>query len=248
MDLKNKNVLIFGAGGSIGRVLSIRFALVQTNLILVGKKKDSLNVLKKKLIGKNKNISTYQVDVTQEDSIKSLAKRIENKFKNIDILINAFGVGIYKNLNSLSFEEWEESVAVNLNGVFLTSKYFLPLLNQSQKAYVIALGSGMGKVGFPGRSAYCASKFGLRGLMLSLAKEFEKTNIRFVLLTLGSVLTSFGPLSLEEKIKKQEKGKKYLQPSDLAHTIVSKIENDTLETEISIYPSKYYKQSKKGKS
>jgi len=62
----------------------------------------------------------------------------------------------------------------------LAVKLFLPLLKESEAAYVISLGSGMGKVAASGRSAYCTAKFGLRGLMLSLAKEYQKPIFTFV--------------------------------------------------------------------
>jgi len=84
--------------------------------------------------------------------------------------------------------------------------------------------------------------------MLSLAKEYKKTNVQFCHLTLGSVLTAFGPLSLEDKLASQKKGKKYLDPAWLAHTIVAKVKNDTMEDEVTIYPSQYFGESKKGKT
>jgi short-subunit dehydrogenase len=83
--------------------------------------------------------------------------------------------------------------------------------------------------------------------MLSLAKEYKKSNINFTLLTMGSILTAFGPLSVEDKKEKSKKGKQYLDPKWLAHHIVSKIKNDTLEDEVSIYPSHYYEESRKDK-
>lgn len=246
MDIKGKNVLILGATGGIGRHLSFAFASKGANLLLSGRRKIVLCALEKELKSFPVLVKTYSLDVTKKADFISLSKKIKKDFKSIDVLVNAFGVGIYKSLEETNYEDFKRSVDINLNGVFLSIKYFLPLLERSQKSYIISLGSGMGKVGVAKRSAYCASKFGLRGLMLSLAKEYKSKNVKFCLLTLGSVLTSFGPLSLEEKIEKQKKGKKYLDPVHLAKTIVSKLENDTLIEETTIYPKNYYKESREG--
>ncbi|MCM8832095.1 MAG: SDR family oxidoreductase [Candidatus Omnitrophica bacterium] len=246
MEIKGKNVVILGATGGIGRALAFAFAAKGANLILTGRRKLVLEALKQKLFDFGVSVKTYKLNVTREKDFVSFARKLKSQIGSIDVLINAFGVGIYKSLEDMNFNDFKKSLDVNLNGVFLSIKYLLPFLENSKLAYVVSLGSGMGKVGVAKRLAYCASKFGLRGLMLSLAKEYRNKKIKFCLLTLGSVLTSFGPLTLEEKLEKQKRGKKYLDPVLLAKTIVSKIENGTLIEETTIYPKKYFEESKKG--
>jgi len=250
MKLKDKTVVIIGASGGIGRSISLAFSLEDAELVLIGRRKSVLKALKRKIseVNINSNVYVYTLDVTNPGKVKKLMNKIGRKFGKIDILVNAAGIGIYKPFEKIKFDEWEKSLKVNVNAVFLTTYYLMPFLKKAKKSYVISLGSGMGKMAVAKRSAYCASKFALRGLMLSLAKEYKKTDIKFSLLTLGSVLTAFGPLSVEEKKKKKKKGKKYLEPSKVAHTLVEKIKNDTLESEVSIYPSDYYQESKKGKT
>lgn len=249
MQISGKNVVIVGASGGIGRALSFSFSVEGANLILVGRRVLVLKALEREIksLDSGGSVFIFKADVTSEKDIRKLARFAFRKFGIVDVLVNAAGIGVYKNIKDLSFEEWKRSLSINLDAPFLTIKAFLPLLEKSKNSLVISIGSGMGKIAVSGRSAYCASKFGLRGLMLSLAKEYKNTNIKFVLLTLGSVLTAFGPLTLEEKIKKNKSGKSYLDPVDLARTIVSKIKNDTLKDEVSIYPSNYYRESKENK-
>lgn len=246
MEIRGKNVVILGATGGIGRALAFAFAAKGANLILTGRRKLVLNALGQKLFDFGVSVKTYRLDVTKERDFVSLARKLRSSIPNIDILVNAFGVGIYKSLKDTTLDDLKKSLDVNLNGVFLSIKHLLPFLENSEKSYVVSLGSGMGKVGVAKRLAYCASKFALRGLMLSLIKEYKNRKIKFCLLTLGSVLTSFGPLTLEEKLEKQKKGKEYLDPVSLAKTIVSRIENDTLIEETTIYPRKYFDETKKG--
>jgi len=247
MQLKDKVAVVIGATGGIGREISKALAKEKAFVFLVGRRKEVLESLKKE-ISKTGFADYFSADVTNEKSVSDLVKLIKKKTKKVDILVAAQGIGVYKKFHEVSYEDWKKQMLVNVDSVFLVFQKFLPLLEKSQKAYVIATGSGMGKVAVAGRSPYCASKFALRGLMLSLAKEYSKTNIHFIHLTLGSVLTSFGPLSLEEKKEKQKEGKKYLDPIWLGKYIVTKIKNETLSSETPIYPRHYFEESKKGRT
>ena len=247
MKIKNKNVVVIGASGGIGRVLSLGFTLEGARVVLVGRKKGVLLALEKKIKEINPKCFILTADISQKASIDKMVRILGKKIKSIDILVHTAGIGVYKPLKEIEWDEWVLQTRVNVDSVFYVTKKCLPLLKKSKRAYVVAMGSGMGKVGVAGRSAYCTSKFALRGLMLSLAKEYKHTNINFSLMTLGSVMTGFGPLTLEEKREKQSRGKKYLNPPKLAHNIISKIKNDTLEEENSLYPSNYFGESVKGK-
>jgi len=248
MDLKGKIAVVAGASGGVGREVSLELGRRGVDVVLVARRKDVLTTIKEEIERLGGSSSLYECDLTNLTSVDELVGDLEKNFEHVDILVNAVGVGVYKKLKDTSFEDWKRSLDVNVTAPFLLTQKLLPFLQKVEKAVVISMGSGMGRVAVAGRSPYCASKFALRGLMLSLAKEFKKSNIKICLLTLGSVLTSFGPLSLEKKMEKQKSGKKYLDPEDLAHTIVSKIENDSLEDEVVIYPSQYFSENKKGKS
>ena len=246
MNLKNKNVVVVGATGGIGRVMSLAFALKGSNVILVGRDRKILSSLDTKLKERGCVSQILAVDVTKPAGVDKLSKLLRHG--HIDVIVHAAGVGIYKSLESLTFDEWKKSFDVNVNSVFLVIKHLLPLLKKAQEGYVLVTGSGMGKLAVAKRSAYCASKFALRGFIMSLAKEYKGTGINFVHLTLGSVLTSFGPLTLEEKVKKVKEGKSYITPAYLAHTVVTKLENGSLKTETPVYPRKYFSESKSGKT
>ena len=245
MELQGKIAVIIGASGGIGSEISMALAEKGVKLILVARKKKTLVALKEKVEELGSEAEVWTCDLTDSKSIDLLVKKIEKKHKNIDLLFHVSGVGVYKKLERISLEGWQRSMDVNVTSVFYLTQKLMPLLKKSEKAYVFATGSGMGKIGLSGRSPYCASKFALRGLMLSLAKEYKKTNINFVLLTLGSVLTGFGPLTLDKKKQKEEKGKGYIDPRWLGRHISIRLENETLDNEVSIYPRHYFEESRK---
>ena len=248
MEIKGKTAVIIGATGGIGRVLSMALALEGANVVLVGRRKDVLTSLKNKIAEKKGKAQIISLDVTKARGVNKLYSILSKKYPSVDILIHAAGIGLYKQFEKVSFSEWKKSFEVNVDSVFLISQKLIPLLKKSEESFVISMGSGMGKVGVAKRSPYCSSKFALRGLVLSLAKEYEETNTKFILMTMGSILTSFGPLSLEDKIKKQNKGKKYIKPTELADFIVSRLKNNTFKVENSFYPHNYLQESKEGKT
>jgi 3-oxoacyl-[acyl-carrier protein] reductase len=247
MNLEGKTAVVVGASGGIGREISMALAEAGVNLVLVARRKAVLKALQNETKEKGVKVDLVTCDVTKKRSIGKLYSKIRKNHKVIDILFHLAGIGVYKKYEDIDFDEWERSLQINVSSVFHITQRVMPLLKGSEKAYVIASGSGMGKVALSGRSAYCASKFALRGLVLSLAKEYEGTNIYFIHLMLGSVLTAFGPLTKEEKLEKEKKGKKYIDPTWLARNVITRIENDSLEPETPIYPRHYFEESTKDK-
>jgi 3-oxoacyl-[acyl-carrier protein] reductase len=247
MKLKGKTAVVIGASGGIGREISMALAEKGVNLILVARRKVVISFLKEEAERLGVEANGFSCDVTKPDSIEGLVDKIKKGYKNIDFLFHTAGIGIYKEFEKVTLDEWNTSMAVNVDSVFYMTQKLLPLLKKSKKPFVVVMGSGMGKIALSERSAYCASKFALRGLVLSLSKEYKKKKVNFIHLTLGSVLTSFGPLSKQEKEEKRKKGKKYLDPEWLAHHVVTKLEHETLDPETPVYPQHYYDESRKGK-
>jgi len=234
MELKGKNILITGASKGMGNSIGKRLSKDGANLILVARNEEGLKTLVGSLReGQHKY---YVCDLSKLDEVADLIKKISADFEKIDVLINGAGIGVYKPIEEVAFAEWRESFAVGLDAVYFLTQKLLPLLNKSEKAMVINIGSGMGVIPAAGRSVYCSLKFALRGMTLSLAEEFKRTKIRFVLLTLGSVLTGFGPKTLEEK---KNEGKAYLTPEWVADRVLEIIKEGGRETEYTFYPSDY---------
>lgn len=247
MNLKGKLAVVVGASGGIGREITRALAREGVNIIMVARNKGVLRALEREVNTQGVKTEIFTADLSKSKSAAKTADRITKKHKKIDILFNAAGIGVYNFLEKIDLADWEKSLNINVTAPFVITQRLMPSLLRAEKAVVISLGSGMGKIGLSGRSAYCTSKFALRGLMLSLAKEYKTTNVQITHATLGSVLTSFGPLSLADKKEKMEQGKKYLEPGQVAHMLVSKIANDTLEDEVPIYPSDYFAESKEDK-
>lgn len=244
MNLKSKNIIITGATGGIGRELVQKLDSEEANLILISRSESELENLSKNL----KSASEYFVcDFSNQKEVEILAKQIYKKYKNIDVLVNAAGIGIYKSLSDETLDEWNISMNINVASHFILVKGLLKNLKKSKGSLVLSIGSGAGVIPMAGRSLYCTSKFAVRGLILSLAEEFKKTSMDFCLITLGSTLTSFGPMSYQDKKNDMEKGRKaYFTPEWVAEKLVSIIKDDDRRFEYTLFPSHYASDWKNG--
>lgn len=236
MELKGKIAVITGAGGGIGAslVMSLKKAgviciLVEREISLLDKFKDLLD----------NQMAIYECDLSDTESVKRFTDKILVSYKQIDLLFNIAGIGVYKDIEDLNDTEWVNSIAVNLTAPFVLIKNLLPLLKKSEKAFVLNFGSGMGKNPTPGRVAYCASKFGLRGMSLSLNEELKNENIDVSLLTLGSVMTNFGSGGIEHRKEMEKNGKKYLTTENVVDEVMKITTSDEKVPEYFLYPDGY---------
>jgi short-subunit dehydrogenase len=109
----------------------------------------------------------------------------------LDILVNAAGIGIIKPMDTLSLEEFQQTLQSNLVGPFNLLKAFLPSMKEQKKGLIINIPGVLGKVPMAGAAAYSASKYGLVGMMQSVREELKRTEIRITNLFLGGVDSPF---------------------------------------------------------
>jgi 3-oxoacyl-[acyl-carrier protein] reductase len=126
----------------------------------------------------NNQIIGRKCDVSKSDEVNKLVKEILANYRRIDVLINNAGITYVKKLVDTTEEEWDQTLNINLKGVFLLSRAILPHMTKNNFGTIINVSSGAGKRGFEDLSVYCASKFGIMGLTESVAWEVGNYNIR----------------------------------------------------------------------
>lgn len=188
-SVKGKRVLLIGATGGIGRRTANLLRQSGADLFLTGRNADSLAALANEL--SLPPAQTAVVDLLDPGSIDRLNQAYFAIFPSIDVLINASGIGIIKPLEQLSEDDFRRSLQVNLEAPFRLMRSFLPAMKQAGKGLVIHIPGVLGKVPMAGAAAYCASKYGLVGMMQSLREEVKRTQIRFTLLYMGGVDSPF---------------------------------------------------------
>jgi len=135
------------------------------------------------------SVFSYRCNVTNRKEIKDLITYVENKFDNIDVLINNAGISCTKMFQDLTDSDWFNVINTNLTSSFYTIQEVLPNMLNNKRGCIINISSIWGMVGASCEVAYSVSKAGLDGLTKSLAKELGPSNIRVNSIAPGFVLT-----------------------------------------------------------
>lgn len=187
--LNGKNILVAGATGGIGSKLVKLLAGSGANVFITARNKEKLLQ-----VAQQNNIAEERMAVlnmTDASAVMQLKEKYFQQFPSIDILINAAGIGIIKPMDTLTEQDFMQSLNTNLLASFLLVKAFLPAMKEVKKGLIINIPGILGKVPMAGAAAYCASKYGLVGMMQSIREEVKRTDIRITNLFLGGVDSPF---------------------------------------------------------
>lgn len=231
--LKNKIVLI--TGGSKGIGFGVADALIDegAKVAITSRQKkaadDAAALLNKS--GKGEAIG-LEADVRDAKAQQNAVDEVVRKWGSLDVLVANAGLGYFGNIETLTAEQWNETIDTNLTGVFHSIKASIPALKRS-KGYVITMASLAGTNFFAGASAYNASKFGLVGFTQAVMLDLRSYGIKVTTIMPGSVATEFngGQPKPEDAWK--------IQPEDIGQIVVDllKMHPRTLPSKIEVRPS-----------
>lgn len=212
--MDKKVVLVTGGASGIG-FGAAEYLLEQGGYEIISFSRGAENIaLAKAKLGKDAGrILFLQGDISSESDCKGLYGEIEKRFSRLDGLVNAAGVIKLGGLEEQTLEEWNNSVNINLTGIFLMTKTLLPLLKKGKNASVVNI-SSMSSEKAGGSIAYCASKAGVDMLTKYMGQELGKYNIRVNSVNPAAVYTNIyvsgGDYTKEDYDKwSEEKGSSY---------------------------------------
>lgn len=232
---KDKVAIVTGSTKGIGRAVAEAFleggARVVVSARTAGEVAAAGRELERRYAGR---VLARPCDVRREDQVAALFAETDRVFGGVDILVNNAGLGVFKNLEEMTLEEWSTILETNLTGVFLCSRAAIPRMRKRGGGYIFNISSLAGKNAFPLASAYNASKFGLNGLSEALMQEVRYDGIKVSYVMPGSVSTHFGG-------KAPGPGEEWkLRPKDVARVVVDLLNHDprSLPSCVEIRPSK----------
>jgi NAD(P)-dependent dehydrogenase (short-subunit alcohol dehydrogenase family) len=177
MRSNNKVAVITGAGSGIGRITAQTFAREGALVVAADINLESASQTLQTINADGGAGCAEGVDVADPASVQKLLNSVLASFSRVDILVNNAAIEIDKTIEHTTFEEWNREVGVNLGGVFLCSKYFLPELKKT-KGNIINLSSVNGFFVEPNCAAYCATKGGVIALTKAMAIDHGKDGVR----------------------------------------------------------------------
>ncbi|MBK7707437.1 MAG: SDR family NAD(P)-dependent oxidoreductase [Acidobacteria bacterium] len=236
MSLNSKSVVVItGAASGIGRALAVRFSKEKIAGIAICDVNGAGLVETAQLAAGPVPVSTHIVDTSKLDQIERLREEVVAKHGRATHLINNAGVGLMGTFEQISLEDFEWLMGINFWGVVYGCRVFLPILKEQESAHIVNISSVFGLVAPPEQTAYCASKFAVRGFTESLRHELEETHIRVSSVHPGGIKTNIARNSrIGAKTPKEfkDQGVEFFDlvaqtsPEDAAETIVRGIKND----------------------
>jgi NAD(P)-dependent dehydrogenase (short-subunit alcohol dehydrogenase family) len=177
IDLSGRTAVIVGGSGGLGEAMAHTLSDAGSAIALVGRNQTKLDKVAGDLKAKGGEVESFTADMTSESDVARLAKDVNAKFKNPQILINSAGINIRKPVTEFTLKEWTSVVDSSLVTTFLACNAFVPGMKGTGYGRIINLSSIMAHISLPGRTAYSSGKAGLLGFTRSLALELAGEGI-----------------------------------------------------------------------
>jgi NAD(P)-dependent dehydrogenase (short-subunit alcohol dehydrogenase family) len=190
-DLKGRVAVVTGAANGIGRALALGLWDKGCHLALVDVDQDGLASLRLVLTrsGRGQIATSHIANVGDKVRMEELAREVVATHGAVHVLINNAGVAHEAAFPQTSLDDWERIIGVNLWGAIYGCHFFMPHLAKVDRGHIVNLSSLLGIVAMPGQSAYCATKFAVRGLSESLFEELRATSVGLTVVHPAAVAT-----------------------------------------------------------
>jgi 3-oxoacyl-[acyl-carrier protein] reductase len=238
MDIRNKTIVVTGAGRGIGRSIGLQLARRGADLALFDLNMAELEETRELCAAEAVQARCYRVNVADESEVSAAMKRVVTDFARLDGLVN--NAGIVRDallvkvkdgavVGRMSLDQWNAVIGVNLSGVFLCAREAAAHMIELGKGGVIVNISSISRVGNAGQSNYSAAKAGVESMGVVWAKELARYGIRVGSVAPGfthtEILASMRPEVLD-KLTAPVPLKRLGKPEEIAHAVLFIFEND----------------------
>ena len=238
MDVRNKTVVVTGAGRGIGRATSLQLAERGADVALFDLNASDLEETAALCAAKSVQARGYRVNVADEGEVTAAMTRVAGDFGRLDGLVNNAGIvrdGLLVKVKDgavvgrMSMDQWNAVIGVNLSGVFLCAREAAAHMIELGNGGVIVNISSISRVGNAGQSNYSAAKAGVESMGVVWAKELARYGIRVGSIAPGfthtEILASMRPEVLS-KLTEPVPLKRLGLPEEIAHAVMFIFEND----------------------
>lgn len=217
----NRIVLITGATAGFGKACAYEFAKNGYDLILTGRRGERLKTISEDLSNLyGRETLVLEFDVRNKESVDQNLGKLDDKWKNVDVLINNAGLASgFDTLQEGSLEDWDKMIDTNVKGLLYVSRAILPGMVNRGSGHVINIGSTAGKEVYAKGNVYCASKHAVDAISKGMRIDLLGTGIKVTQIAPGAAETEFSEVRFhgdKETAKKVYDGYQPMSAQDIA--------------------------------
>ena len=198
MSLSGRVALVTGASQGIGRTCALKLAAQGATVAAVARNQEKLDELVKEITAAGGKASAFSLDVANEEQIKTVFKDAIAQLGKIDILVNNAGITKDTLIMRMKRADWDAVINTNLTSAYLCTQQVISSMLKQRWGRVINITSIFGQTGQAGQANYAASKAGLIGLTMALAREVASRNITCNAVAPGFIETSMTSVLSDE--------------------------------------------------
>jgi 3-oxoacyl-[acyl-carrier protein] reductase len=222
MNLEGRVALVTGASQGIGHACALNLARRGASVALAARNQQKLEELAAQIIAAGGKAAVFAMDVAEEEQIKSAIKSAISHFGKIDILVNNAGITRDQLVMRMKRADWDAVLNTNLTSAYLAIQQVVPGMLKQRWGRIINITSIFGQTGQAGQANYAASKAGLIGLTMAIAREVASRNITSNAVAPGFIETNMTAVLSEEfkqSAVKQIPLGRVGAPEDVAHAV-----------------------------
>jgi 3-oxoacyl-[acyl-carrier protein] reductase len=198
MSLSGRVAFVTGASQGIGRTCALRLAKDGATVGVAARNQEKLNELVTEITATGGKASAFTLDVANEDQVKETIKTAIAQFGKIDILVNNAGITRDQLVMRMKRADWDAVLQTNLTSAYLCIQSVIPSMLKQRWGRIINITSVFGQMGQAGQANYSASKAGLIGLTMAIAREVGSRNITSNAIAPGFIETAMTAVLSEE--------------------------------------------------
>ena len=198
MPLSSRVALVTGASQGIGRACALKLAQEGATLAVAARNQEKLNELVAEIMVAGGKAAAFTLDVADEDQVKPTVKAAIAQFGKIDILVNNAGITRDQLVMRMKRADWDAVLQTNLTSAYLCIQQVIGSMLKQRWGRIINITSVFGQMGQAGQANYSASKAGLIGLTMAIAREVGSRNITCNAVAPGFIETAMTAVLSEE--------------------------------------------------
>ncbi|MBW2205791.1 MAG: SDR family oxidoreductase [Deltaproteobacteria bacterium] len=189
MKLKDKVAIVTGGSQGIGEAISLAYGREGAKVVVVNRTMAKGQAVAEKITDSGGTAKALQCDVSIRNECQAVVQNVLKEFGTVDIIYQAAGIMINKEIEEYSEDDWDAMINTNLKGSFLMSQAVVPIMKEKRYGKIIFTASIAASTAFPNATPYCASKGGVLMLMKALSAEIAQFGINVNCVSPGNTAT-----------------------------------------------------------